>query len=83
MENVKDGIPHIFNPGLTAEQLEDWLNQQRIHVSHFNQLMKEKAALEERLVEVNDSIVRLSASGFEGTLSFPYSPILAPGNHQK
>ena len=66
--------PYFFNPGMSAEQLEDWLGQQKLHLSHFNQLVKEKAALEERLSEVNNSIELLSASGFEGTLHFPYSP---------
>ncbi|WP_071812494.1 hypothetical protein [Franconibacter helveticus] len=73
MESIKDSVPHFFNPGLTTEQLEDWLNQQRLHVSHFNRLMKEKAALEERLEEVSKTIELLSGPGFEGMLSFPYS----------
>ncbi|ENZ0188761.1 hypothetical protein [Citrobacter koseri] len=65
--------PYFFNPGMSAEQLEDWLGQQKLHLTHFNRLVKEKAALEERLGEINASIGLLSASGFEGILSFPCS----------
>lgn len=74
--------PYFFNPGMTAEQLEGWLGQQKTHLAHFNRLVKEKAVLEERLEEVNRVIGLLSASGFEGILSFPYdsSPLLE--NHQ-
>jgi len=63
--------PHFFNPGMSPEELEDWLNKQRIHVAHFNQLVRQKAALEEQLVEVNRCIEVLSASGFKGKQSFP------------
>ena len=77
---MQDGTqqPYFFNPGMTAEQLEDWLVQQKTHLAHFNRLVKEKAALEERLEEVNRVIGLLSESGFEGILSFPYdsSPLL-------
>lgn len=66
--------PYFFNPGMSAEQLEDWLGQQKLHISQFNRLVKEKAALEERLADINQSIHLLSSAGFEGTLSFPYSP---------
>jgi len=83
MSKSTEHAPHFFNPGLNPEQLEHWLNQQKLHVASYNRLVKEKAALEERLKEVNDSIVRFSNSGFEGTVSFPYSPIPAPENHQK
>lgn len=73
MQNEKQQ-PYFFNPGMSPEQIEDWLSQQKSHIAHFNRLMTEKAALEERLNEVNKSIGMLSASGFEGILSFPYSP---------
>lgn len=75
--------PFIFNPGMNTEELEQWLSEQRLHVACYNNLLKEKAALEERLKEVNDSMERLSASGFEGKLSFPYSPSPYPENAQK
>ncbi|EPJ4379825.1 hypothetical protein NR477_001310 [Klebsiella pneumoniae] len=65
--------PYFFNPGMTTQQLEDWLGQQKTHLAHFNHLVAEKAALEERLKEIDKSIELLSSSGFEGTLSFPYS----------
>lgn len=63
--------PYFFNPSMTPKQLEHWLNQQRIHMTHFNRLIEEKAALEQRLGEVKQSIDFLSSSGFEGKLSFP------------
>jgi len=66
--------PYFFNPGMTAEQLEDWLGQQKTHLAHFNRLVEEKAALEKRLEEVSKTIELLSGSGFEGRLSFPYRP---------
>lgn len=59
---------------MTTQQLKDWLGQQKTHLSHFNRLVAEKAALEERLKEIDMSIELLSSSGFVGTLSFPYSP---------
>ncbi|EKN0851206.1 hypothetical protein IF822_25460 [Citrobacter freundii] len=65
--------PYFFNPGMTSEQLEDWLGQQKLHLTHYNRLVKEKAALVERLGEINASISLLSTSGFVGMLSFPYS----------
>lgn len=33
---------------MTTQQLEDWLGQQKIYLAHFNRLIAEKAALEER-----------------------------------
>lgn len=35
--------PYFFNPGMTVEQLEDWLEQQKLHLSRYNRLVKEKA----------------------------------------
>ncbi|HAT4607909.1 TPA: hypothetical protein I9409_001851 [Citrobacter freundii] len=67
--------PYFFNPGMTTEQLEDWLGQQKTHLAHLNRLVKEKAALEKRLGEITASIGLLSASGFEGMLSFRIVPI--------
>ncbi|POP41755.1 hypothetical protein CHU32_24645 [Superficieibacter electus] len=75
--------PYLFNPGMNTEELEQWLSQQRLHVACYNNLLKEKAALEERLNEVNDSIEKLSSLGFEGELSFPCSPSPSPANAQK
>lgn len=66
--------PYFFNPGMSAEQLENWLNQQRLHLSYFNTLVKEKAALEERLSDISLEMKRLSTEGFEGVLSFPWEP---------
>ncbi|EIB7634202.1 hypothetical protein K9I61_004898 [Escherichia coli] len=28
--------PYFFNPGMTVEQLEDWLEQQKLHLSRLN-----------------------------------------------
>lgn len=75
--------PYFFNPGLSAEQLEDWLGQQKLHLTHFNRLVKEKAALEERLSEISAEIEHLSTSGFEGRLSFPWDPSPLLKNHQQ
>ncbi|HFZ0487762.1 TPA: hypothetical protein ACIJOS_004578 [Citrobacter koseri] len=66
--------PYFFNPGMSAEQLEDWLGQQKLHLTHFNRLVKEKAALEERLSEISVEIERMSTGGFEGKLSFLWEP---------
>ncbi|MCK7174373.1 hypothetical protein L8P05_10600 [Enterobacter cloacae] len=65
---------YFFNPGMLPEELEDWLGQQKTHLAHFNRLVKEKAALEERLNEISVEIERLSKDGFEGKLSFPWDP---------
>lgn len=62
--------PYFFNPGMTPEQLEDWLGQQKLHLTYYNQLVNEKAALEERLNEISAEIERMSAGGFKGKLSF-------------
>lgn len=66
--------PYFFNPGMSAEQLEDWLGQQKLHLTHFNRLVKEKAALEERLCEISTEIERMSTGGFEGKQSFLWEP---------
>jgi hypothetical protein len=66
--------PYFFNPGMMPEELEGWLGQQKTHLAHFNCLVKEKAALEERLNEISVEIERLSKDGFEGKLSFPWDP---------
>jgi len=42
---------HIFNPGMLTQHPEDWLGQQKTKLAHFNPLVAEKAALEERLKE--------------------------------
>lgn len=64
--------PYFFNPGMSVEQLENWLNQQLLHLSYFNSLVKEKAALEERLGDISLEMKRLSTEGFEGVLSFSW-----------
>ncbi|MEG1421295.1 MAG: hypothetical protein RSA95_02360 [Citrobacter sp.] len=63
--------PYFFNPGMSAEQLEDWLEKQRSYLSRFNGLVKEKAALEKRLSDISLEMKRMSTKGFEGVLSFP------------
>ncbi|HFW0557292.1 TPA: hypothetical protein ACITL5_000870 [Salmonella enterica subsp. enterica serovar Virchow] len=74
--------PYFFNPGMTPEQLEDWLGQQKLHLTHYNRLVKEKAALEERLSEISVEIERMSTGGLEGKLSFPWDPSPLLRNHQ-
>ncbi|EBU0332627.1 hypothetical protein KAM11_002307 [Salmonella enterica subsp. enterica serovar Muenchen] len=66
--------PYFFNPGMTTEQLEDWLGQQKLHLTHYNRLVKEKAALVERLGEISAEIERMSTGGFEGKQSFLWEP---------
>lgn len=66
--------PYFFNPGMTTQQLEDWLGQQKIYLAHFNRLIAEKAALEERLSQISAEIGRVATDSFEGMLSFPWEP---------
>lgn len=75
--------PYFFNPGMTHEQLEDWLGQQKLHLTYYNQLVNEKAALEERLNEISAEIERMSAGGFKGKLSFLWDPSPLPRNRQQ
>jgi hypothetical protein len=64
--------PYFF-PGMTTQQLEDWLGQQKIYLAH-NRLIAEKAALEERLSQISAEIGRVATGSFEGMLSFPRDP---------
>ncbi|HBQ5642586.1 TPA: hypothetical protein L7572_005581 [Klebsiella variicola] len=75
--------PYFFNPGLSTEQLEDWLSQQKLYLAHFNRITKEKAALEERLQEVNEQINQMAVTGAEGKLSFPWDPSPLVESHQR
>ena len=75
--------PYFFNPGMTVEQLEDWLEQQKLHLSRYNRLVKEKAELEERLSDISVEIERMSAGGFNGKLSFPWESSSLLRNHQQ
>ena len=75
--------PYFFNPGMTTEQIEDWLEQQKRHICHYNRLVRERAALIEQLEETERAINVLSSPGFEGKLSFTYSPNPLLGNLQK
>ena len=47
-----------FYTGMTVEQLEGWLEQQKLHLSRYNRLVKEKAELEERLSDISVEIER-------------------------
>ncbi|MCS5948218.1 hypothetical protein LNP05_14945 [Klebsiella pneumoniae subsp. pneumoniae] len=71
-----DAAAIFFNPGMTTQQLEDWLGQQKIYLAHFNRLIAEKAALEERLSQISAEIGRVATGSFEGMLSFPGIPVL-------
>lgn len=75
--------PYFFNPGMTPEELEDWLGQQKTHLAHFNRLVTEKAALEERLCEISLVMSKMSTGGFEGKLSFPWAPSPLLKNRQE
>lgn len=75
--------PYFLTTGMTVEQLEDWLEQQKLHLSRYNRLVKEKAELEERLSDISVEIERMSAGGFNGKLSFPWESSSLLRNHQQ
>ncbi|BEM86813.1 hypothetical protein SME46J_12830 [Serratia marcescens] len=66
--------PYFFNPGMSPEQLEHWLGQQKLHLSHYNRVVKEKAALLARLEEIEGEMELLTKNGIEGIQSFPSGP---------
>lgn len=66
--------PYFYNPGMTPEQLEHWLNQQKLHLSHYNRLVAERAALIERLKEIDTTLEHYTTSLQPGKLSFPWEP---------
>ncbi|CAI1598290.1 Uncharacterised protein [Serratia fonticola] len=66
--------PYFYNPGMTPEQLEDWLGQQKSHLSYYNQLVSERAALTARLSEVDAVLERYATSLKPEKLSFPWEP---------
>lgn len=74
--------PYFYNPGMSAEQLEDWLNQQRLYVAHYNRLLKEKTALDERLSAISAEIECMTTGYFDGKQSFPWDPSPLAENHQ-
>lgn len=75
--------PYFYNPGMTPEQLEDWLNQQKLHLSHYNRLVSERAALIKRLTEVDTVLERYATSLKPEKLSFPWEPNPHQGDAQK
>ncbi|BEN30020.1 hypothetical protein SMKC034_12360 [Serratia marcescens] len=75
--------PYFFNPDLSSEQLEDWLNQQRLYVAHYNQLKSEKAALVKQLSEVDTALEYYANLVTPGELSFPWDPSPLLRTHQK
>ncbi|MBS9442264.1 hypothetical protein EAE89_11270 [Photorhabdus heterorhabditis] len=70
---MSDNQPYFYNPNMSSEHLEDWLDKQRLHVTYFNKLKQERAALEQRLSEI-DVILDNFKHEFEGKLSFPWEP---------
>nr|WP_223664479.1 hypothetical protein [Serratia sp. JSRIV002] len=66
--------PYFYNPGMTPEQLEDWLGQQKLHLSHYNRLVSERAALIKRLTEVDNDLERYAPTLKPEKLSFPWEP---------
>lgn len=74
--------PYFFNPNMHPVQLEEWLNQQKNHVATYNRLCRERVILVEQLEQVEETLKRLSSSGFEGSLSFPYRPCPALAGQQ-
>lgn len=75
--------PYFFNPGWSTEQLEDWLNQQRLHLAHHNKLKVERAALLKQLSEVDAALEYYANSVTPGGLSFPWDPSPLLKAHQK
>lgn len=75
--------PYFFNPDLSSEQLEDWLNQQRLYVAHYNQLKSEKAALVKQLSEIDAALEYYASSMLPGKLHFPWDPSLHLRARQK
>ncbi|CAI1565840.1 Uncharacterised protein [Serratia ficaria] len=75
--------PYFFNPGWSSEQLEDWLNQQRLHIAHYNRLKIERAALVQQLSEVDLVLERYANSISPGELRFPWDPNPLLAIHQK
>ncbi|OON35646.1 hypothetical protein BTJ39_22365 [Izhakiella australiensis] len=77
MEPVKTEA-YFFNPGLSPDELEDWLGQQQHAIKCYNSLIREKAELEERLSSVNAAIKDLSRTVDSGRQSYPWYPIPRP-----
>lgn len=75
--------PYFFNPGLEAEELEDWLSQQVRYLSHFNKLKKERAALSAQLSEIDSALDYYATEVMSGRLSFPWEPSPLLKAHQK
>lgn len=76
--------PYFFNPGLSSEQIEDWLNQQRRCVAHYNKLKGERAVLTNRLSEIDTVLGRYANSFSLGRLHFPWdsNPLLEVNQNQ-
>ncbi|WP_340618846.1 hypothetical protein [Xenorhabdus entomophaga] len=68
--------PYFFNPNMDSEELEYWLGQQKIFISRYNALLREKAALTEQLAEIEKELNQRAMYGFEGKLSLPWDPNL-------
>lgn len=83
MVDIDETRPYFFNPGMSPEQTEHWLGQQKLHLSYYNKLIKEKAALTERLNEISEQIDQIATFGFEGKLRFPSDPNPLLESHQQ
>ncbi|OKO97707.1 hypothetical protein Xedl_03913 [Xenorhabdus eapokensis] len=68
--------PYFFNPNMDSEELEYWLGQQKVFISRYNALLREKAALTERLAEIEKELNERAMYGFEGKSSLPWDPNL-------
>ncbi|MDE9447449.1 hypothetical protein KKJ04_18075 [Xenorhabdus bovienii] len=66
--------PYFFNPNMDTEELEDWLVQQKIFISRYNSLLKQKAALTEQLAEIEKELNGRATYDFKGKTSFPWDP---------
>ncbi|WP_323861253.1 hypothetical protein [Xenorhabdus szentirmaii] len=66
--------PYFFNPNMDSEELEYWLGQQKMFISRYNALMREKAALSKQLAEIEEELNQMTMYGFEGKSSLPWDP---------
>lgn len=69
-----DDKPYFYNPGLEPDQLADWLRAQVLHIQWQIKLAEEKAAIKERLVEIDKILVDQFNLSNLGKQSFAWEP---------
>jgi peptidoglycan hydrolase CwlO-like protein len=77
---MKNGT-YIFNPNLSSEELENWLAAQKAALANYNNLKREKTALEREIAALSKQLSEVerkleSANDFftSDKLSFPWDP---------